>query len=52
MRKYHHINLGDRSVDTEELHGESVIRAGRHHIAKTLLERRVAKLDPLSPETR
>ena len=27
-----------------------MIRAGRHHIAKTLLERGVAKLDPLSPE--
>ena len=50
MRKYLHINLGDRSVETEELHGESVIRAGRHHIAKTLLERGVATLDPLSPE--
>ena len=50
MRKYHHINLGDRSVETEELHGESVIRAGRHHIAKTLLARGVATLDPLSPE--
>ncbi|MCH8999076.1 MAG: aldehyde ferredoxin oxidoreductase, partial [Proteobacteria bacterium] len=50
MRKYHHINLGDRSIETEELHGESVIRAGRHHIAKTLLERGAATLDPLSPE--
>jgi aldehyde:ferredoxin oxidoreductase len=50
MRKYLHINLGDRSIETEDLHGESVIRAGRHHIAKTLLERGVAKLDPLSPE--
>jgi aldehyde:ferredoxin oxidoreductase len=50
MRKYLHINLGDRSIETEELHGESVIRAGRHHIAKTLLERGVATLDPLSPE--
>ena len=50
MRKYLHINLGDRTVETEEWHGESVIRAGRHHIAKTLLERGAAKLDPLSPE--
>ncbi len=50
MRKYLHINLGDRSVETEELHGEWVIRAGRHHIAETLLERGIAKLDPLSPE--
>jgi aldehyde:ferredoxin oxidoreductase len=50
MRKYLHINLGDSSVETEELHGESVIRAGRYRIAKTLLERGVATLDPLSPE--
>ncbi len=27
-----------------------MIRAGRRHIAKTLLERGVATLDPLSPE--
>ncbi len=50
MRKYLHINLDDRSVDTEELHGEAVIRAGRHRIAKTLLERGAATIDPLSPE--
>jgi aldehyde:ferredoxin oxidoreductase len=50
MRKYLHINLGDRSVRTEELHGEAIIRAGRHYIAKTLLEGGVAKVDPLSPD--
>ena len=50
MRKYLHINLDDRSVVTDELHGEDVIRVGRHFIAKTLLERGVAKVDPLSPE--
>jgi aldehyde:ferredoxin oxidoreductase len=50
MRKYFHINLDDRSVRTEERDGEAVIRAGRHMIAKTLLERGVAKVDPLSPE--
>ena len=50
MRKYLHINLGDRSVRTEELHGEAIIRAGRYYIAKTLLESGVAKVDPLSPE--
>ncbi|TAK69255.1 MAG: aldehyde ferredoxin oxidoreductase [Betaproteobacteria bacterium] len=50
MRKYLHINLGDRSVRTDELHGEAIIRAGRHYIAKTLLESGVAKADPLSPE--
>lgn len=50
MRKYLHIDLADRSIDTEELHGEDVIRVGRHFIAKTLLERNVANVDPLSPE--
>ena len=32
MRKYLHINLRDRSITTEELHGEAIIRAGRHFI--------------------
>ncbi len=50
MRKYLHINLADRSVEVEELHGEDIVRVGRHYIAKTLLERGVAKVDPLSPE--
>ena len=50
MRKYLHINLGDRSVRTDELHGEAIVRAGRYYIAKTLLESGVAKVDPLSPD--
>jgi aldehyde:ferredoxin oxidoreductase len=50
MRKYLHINLAERSVASEELHGEAIIRVGRHYIAKTLLEGGVAKLDPLAPE--
>jgi aldehyde:ferredoxin oxidoreductase len=50
MRKYLHINLGERSVRTEELHGEAIIRAGRHYIAKTLLGSDIAKVDPLSPD--
>ena len=50
MRKYLHINLRDRSVETEELHGEAIIRAGRHYIAKTLLKLGVATVDPLSAE--
>src|ERR1035437_2758752 len=50
MRKYLHINLADRSVRTEELHGEAIVRAGRYLIAKTLLESGIAKVDPLSPE--
>ena len=50
MRKYLHINLDDQSIEAEELHGEDVIRVGRHYIAKTLLARGVAKIDPLSPD--
>lgn len=50
MRKYLHINLGDRSVRTEELHGEAIIRSGRYLIAKTLLESGVARVDPLFPD--
>jgi aldehyde:ferredoxin oxidoreductase len=50
MRKYLHINLADRSVRTDELHGEDVIRAGRYFIAKTLLELGAATVDPLSPD--
>jgi aldehyde:ferredoxin oxidoreductase len=50
MRKYLHIDLGDRSVRTEELHGEALAVAGRYFIAKTLLEAGVATVDPLSPE--
>ena len=50
MRKYLHINLGDGSVRTEELHGEAIVRAGRYFIAKSLLASGVAKVDPLSPE--
>ena len=50
MRKYLHVNLGDRSVRTEEFQGEASDRAGRHWIAKTLLELGTATVDPLSPE--
>ncbi len=50
MRKYLHIDLADRSVRTEELHGEAIVRAGRYFIAKTLLDSGVAKVDPLSPD--
>jgi aldehyde:ferredoxin oxidoreductase len=50
MRKYLHINLTDRSVRTEEFHAEAVIRAGRHFIAKSLLELGAAKVDPMSPD--
>ena len=50
MRKYLHINLKDKSVRSDDLSGESVIRAGRNLIVRTLLERDLAEVDPLSPE--
>lgn len=48
MRLYHQIDLASKSISTDELHGEAIIRAGRYHIAKTLLEQNVATVDPLS----
>ena len=50
MRKYLHINLNDHTIRTEEWKGEQLARAGRYYIAKTLVERGIAKIDPLSPE--
>ena len=50
MRKYVHIKLDDQSIETKELHGEEIANAGRHLIAKTLLEDGVASVDPLSPD--
>jgi aldehyde:ferredoxin oxidoreductase len=50
MRKYLHVDLTRQSVETEELHGEAVAKAGRYFIAKTLLESGAAAVDPLSPE--
>ncbi len=50
MRNYLHINLDDRTIEAEEMQGEALARAGRHYIVKTLLDKGVAKVDPLSPE--
>ena len=50
MRKYHEIRLDDQTVTTRELHGEDIVRAGRYLIARTLLDRDVAAVDPLSPQ--
>jgi aldehyde:ferredoxin oxidoreductase len=50
MRKYLHIDLNNKSIETEALEGEALARIGRHYIAKTLLERGIADVDPLSPE--
>ncbi len=50
MRKYLHINLNDRSIEEETLEGQALVEAGRYLIAKTLVERGVATVDPLSPD--
>jgi aldehyde:ferredoxin oxidoreductase len=50
MRKYLYINLNDQSIETKELHGEEIVRAGRYLIAKTLVEMGIATVDPLSPD--
>src|SRR5260221_8560063 len=50
MRTYHDIHLGDRSIQTRELHGEEIVRAGRYLIAKTLLDLGAATVEPLSPQ--
>jgi aldehyde:ferredoxin oxidoreductase len=50
MRKYLHINLNDRSIETDEIDGLDTIKVGRYLIAKTLLEKNVATVDPLGPD--
>ncbi|MDH4190001.1 MAG: aldehyde ferredoxin oxidoreductase [Betaproteobacteria bacterium] len=50
MRKYLHLHLNDRSVKSEQLDGEAVIRAGRYYISKTLVAMGAAKVDPLGPD--
>lgn len=50
MRKRLHVQLADRSIETEELHGQAIAEAGRYYIARTLLESGVATVDPLSAD--
>lgn len=50
MRTYHHISLSDRTLRREEQHGETILKAGRYLIAKTLLELGAATVDPLGPD--
>jgi aldehyde:ferredoxin oxidoreductase len=49
MRTYYDINLSDRVTGKRDLEGGDIVRAGRHFIAKTLLELGAATVDPLSP---
>jgi len=50
MRIYHDIDLTKQSITARELRGKEIIWAGRYLIAKTLVERGLAGVDPLSPE--
>lgn len=50
MRRYLHIDLKNRAVSHVEVTGDDLARAGRHLIAKTLLEAGVATVDPLGPD--
>ena len=50
MRKYLNIHLADQSIQTEELQGEAIIRAGRYFIARKLLDMGVATVDPMSAQ--
>src|SRR3981189_248635 len=49
MRTYYDIQLGDRTVTKRDLSGESLVKAGRNHIVRTLLELGAATGDPLPP---
>ena len=50
MRNYLHIDLTRHSVETVELHGEAIAKAGRYLIAKTLLDSGAAQVDALSSQ--
>jgi aldehyde:ferredoxin oxidoreductase len=50
MRKHTQINLKTKSVETEQLDVSTIIRAGRHFIARTLVDRSAWTVDPLSPD--
>lgn len=50
MRKYYTINLNNRQISTEALEGDAIAKAGRYLIAKTLVEKDVATVDPLGPK--
>jgi len=50
MRDYLNIDLADQTVSRETWTGDQLARAGRYYIAKTMVDRDLAKVDPLSPE--
>ena len=50
MRTHLHVDLRQQGCSIEDVAPHEVVRAGRHYIAKTLLERGIASVEPLSPE--
>jgi aldehyde:ferredoxin oxidoreductase len=50
MRKYLTIDLSTKTVESKDLDGEALARAGRYLIAKTLVDRGLAGIDPLGPD--
>ena len=50
MRDAIDIRLDDQHIERQTLEGQALTSAGRHLIAKMLLEQDVAGVDPLSPE--
>src|SRR3989475_10153805 len=50
MRTYYDIQLTDRTIAKRDLEGEAIVKGGRNHIARTLLELGAATVDPLSPQ--
>lgn len=50
MRTFFSIDLNTKTAEARALDGEDVVRAGRYLIVKTMLDRGLAEVDPLSPE--
>ena len=50
MRKYLEIDLSRQKVSERQLAGRELAEAGRYLIARTLVERNVATVDPFDPD--
>ena len=50
MRTYFDIDLSGQTITAHALHGKEIVLAGRYLIAKTLVERELAGVEPLAPE--
>ncbi len=50
MRTYYDIHLNDQQIESQELNGEEIVKAGRYLITKKCLEHNIAEVDPLSPD--